>query len=180
MRECEGCYVPLTNGGFAFVDRQDYDEIMIFKWYKEKIGNTWYAISKSHQKDNYRLYMHRALMRLQKGDRKKVDHINGNGLDNRRHNLRITTQSDNIANQKKQIRNTSGYIGVSYNKNARKYQSYITIDRKRIHLGYFFDPETAAVLYDVAVNKLRGSQCRKNFYKGERYERVQRLLALPR
>ena len=66
-----------------------------------------------------------------------VDHINGNTLDNRRSNLRVCTQSQNLMNSKKRIDNTSGFKGVSWKKSKKLWQVYINVDKKRILGGYF-------------------------------------------
>lgn len=66
-----------------------------------------------------------------------VDHVNGNTLDNRRFNLRVCTQSQNIMNSKKRTDNTSGFKGVSWKKSKKLWQVYINVDKKRILGGYF-------------------------------------------
>jgi hypothetical protein len=81
-----------------------------------------------------------------------VDHINGDKSDNRFSNLRLATVSQNLANAKKPVTNTSGYKGVSWNKNAKKWRSMIKRDGKVTHLGYFETPEAAHAAY---MNKAR-------------------------
>ncbi len=72
----------------------------------------------------------------------RVDHKNRNGLDNRRANLRIATPSQNNANSKIPINNTSGFKGVAFRK--KKWEAYIMVNQKKIHLGRFLAKELAA------------------------------------
>jgi hypothetical protein len=89
---------------------------------------------------------------------KTIDHINGNGLDNRLCNLREVTQQQNCQNQRvPPNHNTSGFMGVSYYKAGNKYSAYINIDGKKKHLGYFNDPEIAHKTYLTAKRKLHSS-----------------------
>lgn len=89
---------------------------------------------------------------------KTIDHINGDGLDNRLCNLREVTQQQNIHNHRKPPRhNTSGFLGVSYYKAGKKFSAHINLDGKKIHLGYFDDPETGHQAYLVAKRELHAS-----------------------
>jgi len=74
----------------------------------------------------------------------QIDHIDGNPKNNCIENLREATNSQNNHNKAKPINNTSGYKGVSYCKAAKKWETYITIDRKRKYLGLFECPKEAA------------------------------------
>ena len=89
---------------------------------------------------------------------KTLDHINGNGLDNRLCNLREVTQQQNIHNHRKPPKhNTSGFLGVSYYKAGNKFSAHINLDGKKIHLGYFDEPEIAHQAYLNAKRKLHTS-----------------------
>jgi hypothetical protein len=91
-----------------------------------------------------------------------VDHINGDGLDNRRSNLRLATVAQNAWNSKK--RNPrSGYKGVWFAKDKRLWRAAIVCNRKRIHLGYFKNKIAAAHAYDAAARKLHGKFANCNF-----------------
>jgi len=72
-----------------------------------------------------------------------VDHIDGDGFDNRDYNLRVCTHKENIRNAKLSVANTSGYKGVSWKKDKCIWKAYITVDYKQIHLGYYDDIEDA-------------------------------------
>lgn len=89
---------------------------------------------------------------------KTIDHINGNGLDNRLCNLREITQQQNCQNIRTAPKhNTTGFMGVSYYKAGKKYAAHINLDGKKKHLGYFNDPEIAHQAYLTAKRKLHSS-----------------------
>jgi len=81
----------------------------------------------------------------------EVDHINGIVTDNRFVNLRLATPAENGFNRARlSATNTSGYMGVSWNKQKNKWSATIVANRKQIHLGYFLDKEDAAAAYQAA------------------------------
>ncbi len=141
-------YIPLTQGKVAIVDDLDFKKLNRFKWYFEKSG---YAGRDFKGKT---IRMHQFIMNTPK--KLHTDHINGDGLDNRRDNLRLATVAENTRNQKIRKDNTSGYKGVSFNKNRQKWQSYINYKCKMIHLGFFTFPEYAALKYNFEAKKLFG------------------------
>jgi len=104
--------------------------------------------------------MHRQIIHVPEGY--VIDHINGNGLDNRKANLRPATVAQNAWNSKK--RNPrSGYKGVCFDKDKGLWRAAIVCNRKRIHLGYFKDKTTAAKAYDKAAKKYHGQFASLNF-----------------
>ena len=89
---------------------------------------------------------------------KTIDHINGNGLDNRLCNLREVTQQQNIHNIRKPPKhNTTGLLGVSYYKAGNKFSAQINLDGKKKHLGYFDDPQIAHQVYLTAKRELHST-----------------------
>jgi hypothetical protein len=87
----------------------------------------------------------------------KVDHINGDGLDNQRCNLRLATHSENLRNRGYTKKNTSRYKGVTWYKPYKKWRAQIKTDHKMKNLGYFDIPEEAAEAYNEAAKKYHGS-----------------------
>jgi len=84
---------------------------------------------------------------------KQIDHIDGDGLNNCRSNLRASTTSQNHANRRANRNNTSGFKGVSWNRRARKFEAHITVQRRKSHLKYSDDPRDAARAYNEAALK---------------------------
>lgn len=91
------------------------------------------------------------------------DHINRDGHDNRKANLRIATPAENMCNRRRSKANTTGYIGVMFNKLAGRYRAYIYKDRRNIHLGYFSTAEEAAKARDEKAKELHGEFASLNF-----------------
>lgn len=94
-----------------------------------------------------------------------VDHINGDGLDNRRANLRPATASQNNANKKISRRNTSGYKGVAWHAASGRWRAYLGVNGKQKSLGYFADPAEAGRAYDTAALAHYGEFAVLNFPK---------------
>jgi len=104
--------------------------------------------------------MHRQLLTPPQGQ--CIDHINGNGLDSRRANLRFATAAQNAWNSKKRSPRST-YKGVWFAKDKNKFRAAIGHNKKRIHLGYFDSPIDAAKAYDIAAKKHHGRFARTNF-----------------
>lgn len=94
-----------------------------------------------------------------------VDHINGNPLDNRRSNLRICKEKENLLNRRTYKTNTAGLKGVSWHKRVKKFQAQIQVYGKKICLGYYKDIQTAARAYNEAAKKYHGEFARLNEIK---------------
>lgn len=154
--------IPLTQGKLATVDDADYEALIQFKWYLTTCGNHHYAARHTKRPEKRTMvYMHRAITSAPKG--LEVDHINGDGLDNRRENLRVCTHGENLRNQGLQANNRSGYRGVSWSKKEKKWVTYIKVDNKRQFVGQFDEKENAARAYDEAARKYHGEFARTNF-----------------
>ncbi len=103
------------------------------------------------------MYLHRFIWNLSgRGDAPQIDHVDGNPLNNSESNLRSATRAENARNQQRRRDNSSGLIGVVWNKSACKWAAKISVDGKRKHLGYFADPAEASRVRDVAAQKYHG------------------------
>lgn len=144
--------IPLTRGECAIVDDEDYDYLMQFSWQYDPKGYAQRGRLISEQRRKGRkgtILMHRQIMGFDK-PRPGVDHINGNGLDNRKVNLRPANQSLNNANRKVLSTNKSGYRGVSFHTRRGKWQANLS----GRYLGLFDDPKEAYEVYKRAKLKL--------------------------
>ncbi len=152
-------YIPLTRGMHAIVDAEDHEWLGRHKWQVQPSANhrTHYA------KRVYRgrlILMHRQIMKPPKG--MFIDHINGNGLDNRRCNLRICTPGQNSCNRSKQRHAKHRFIGVQpCGKNT--YQAIIMHKGKTHRGGTFTDEIEAAKARDRLALQLHGPFARLNF-----------------
>jgi hypothetical protein len=148
--------IPLTQGKYAIVDPEDYDRLSKYKWYAARCKNIFYAGRNSRPaKGRKRLYikMHTAVLKPPRGF--IIDHINRNGLDNRKANLRIVTYAQNSLNRpyKKRPDSPSKYKGVTWHKAQRKWAVQICYNNIHKNVGYFHDEIEAAKAYDKAAKK---------------------------
>ena len=156
--------IPLTQDKVALVDDEDYLSLINHKWnaHKDNGGHLYVYSSTYINKKHGVMKMHRYILGLKKDDGKLTDHMNGNGLDNRKCNLRICTKSENNMNQAK-TRGTSKYKGVSWCKNRKKWCAQIKLNQKQYFIGYFLLEIDAAMAYDKKAVELFGSFARLNF-----------------
>ncbi len=140
--------IQLTQNKVAIVDDEDYEELNKFNWTYIKSTYTYYA-SRNDYKNNKVVGMHRVVMNCPKG--MEIDHINGDGFDNRKSNLRICTRSQNNYNNRIRKNNTSGIKGVWWNKRNKKWCVGIRIRYKNKHLGSFSDINDAKLAYEKAA-----------------------------
>jgi hypothetical protein len=142
--------IPLTKGKFSLVDPKDYEMLSKYNWHVTKNGNTSYAKRNAPtRKDTTPIYMHRCIIKVPPGC--VVDHINHNGLDNRRANLRPATRAQNNRYSKKRKNTRSKYKGVSFYSREKQFVAKITTDGNTVSLGYFNDEIQAAKAYDKAA-----------------------------
>lgn len=131
--------VLLTRGRYASVDEEDYRLVSHYNWYLKIYKNREYAeTTTGGRKNRKHIKMHQLIL-----SEKGIDHINGNGLDNRRSNLRKVTQQQNLFNAGLRKDNKSGYRGVNWHASAQKWRSYISLNGKQNHLGLFKNLESA-------------------------------------
>ena len=149
--------IELTGGKYALVDDEDYEWLSRWKWR----CTSGYATRSSPRQCGKRptILMHRLILGLSEGE--VTDHINHNGLDNRRCNLRRCTSSENAQNSLMPESNSSGYMGVIRNKG--KWVARIRYDGESARLGQFDTAEEAARVYDIAALELHKEFATTNF-----------------
>lgn len=149
-------YVPLTRGYEALIDVEDINLVADYNWRAIIRGHTVYA-RRNEPKTKKAIYLHRAIIFAPKGF--QVDHKDRNGLNNRKRNLRIVTQSENQMNREGFKNNKSGFKGVFWCASQSKWRSRIQIYGEKIHLGYFDCPRKAHEAYKAASIKYHGQFC---------------------
>lgn len=154
--------IKLTQGRVALVDDDDFSEQNQFHWYAHKCRYNWYATRNIGGRLFKKLvYMHRAILGAKDGV--KVDHRDGDGLNNTRKNIRKSTTMQNSANRGKNRNNKSGYKGVSYNVLSSKWQAQIKVSGHATYLGLFISSIDAARAYDRAARNMFGEFAHLNF-----------------
>ena len=171
--------IPLTRGYVSLVDDEDFAALSAYKWHAKVHRNgKIYAIRntpKPRGEQPATLKMHRVILGVVDGV--LVDHENGDGLDNRRENLRAATSSQNQANRRV-TSNQHGYKGVAFigytqNKGKRwtrrkPWKASIAVEERLISLGYYLSPEEAADAYDRGAVKYFGQFAATNAALGLR------------
>lgn len=155
------CLVNLTQNKVAIIDAEDFERVNLFKWYAEwsPITNQ-YRAARTDENRNH-VYLHRFIMNPPDG--MHVDHINHDTLDNRKDNLRICSQSNNNKNQRIRCDNTSGYKGVTWDKQHKKWKSQISKNGKMKTIGMFDNKISAAIAYDAYAIEIFGEFANLNF-----------------
>jgi hypothetical protein len=161
--EGQVAYVPLTQGYEAVIDACDVHLVDGVNWYafvsrRKSDGSVRavYAVTKIRRMDGgHRLMMmHNAIIGTSSG--MEVDHVNGDGLCNRRVNLRAATKAQNSQNRRTNANSKSGIKGVRWNERAKKWHVEITANGTRHWIGYFATVETAADAYAQASIRYHG------------------------
>lgn len=156
--------IPLTQGKFALVDDEDYDFLMQWKWNYDFRGYArrleYLRVDGKNPKRTLVL-MHRVINKTPAG--MDTDHIDGNRLNNQRHNLRSATRAENLMNQKKP-RGKGKFKGVYWFKRCNVWRVQITHNGIQMHIGTFpLDQEKeAALCYNKKATELFGEFARLN------------------
>lgn len=156
--------IPLTKGYVTTVDDCDYESLNLYRWKALIVGKKVYAArtvkSPGSKRNDITILMHRVIH----PGAVRVDHKNGDGLDNQRQNLRSANASQNAANSPIVVRGTSRFKGVYWNKHDRRWQAQIGHGRGAVkYLGQFKDERNAALAYDAAAIERFGEFAVLNF-----------------
>jgi HNH endonuclease len=149
--------IPLTKGQNALVDAEDYEFLTRWNWFAHwsKCVRGYYA---ARDIEGKYVSMHTVIM--QTGPGEEVDHIDGNGLNNRRYNLRKCFHAQNAKNKK---RKPGRYLGVHWRKDVQKWAGEVMADGKRVFVGYFYSAEECAHARDEIAKQLHGPFANLNF-----------------
>ena len=156
--------IKLTQGKFAQVDDSDFEYLNQFKWQAAKDKNTFYAVRTIGQKKGEtkrRISLHRIIMNTP--ERLEVDHIDHNGLNCQKSNLRNCTHLENGKNLMR-INGACKFKGVHINR-CKYITAHIRVNNKSLHLGTFKNEHDAAIAYDNASIKYYGEYGLTNFKK---------------
>lgn len=155
--------IPLHGGLVAIVD--DGDEwVEQFAWHPWLSGSRRTIYARHGRRRPEGGYENVVMHRLILGTDQHVDHRDGDGLNNRRSNLRLANHSQNGANAPKRLGTKSRYKGVSTHRD--RWRAQIRVQRKYVHLGMFADEADAARAYDLAALEAFGEFARLNFPEG--------------
>lgn len=151
--------IPLTQGQETIIDVEDLPLVENYIWHAWWGGAGFYAVRNSHKIEGppRRIYLHRVLLGLDRGDRIEGDHRDRNTLDNRRSNIRLASKAENRRNVHRPTRvGRSGYRGVFPCPCSPNWRARICVDYKSVDLGVFEDRIDAARAYDDGAVKYHG------------------------
>jgi hypothetical protein len=156
-------WIPLTKGKFALVDETDFAKYGHLTWTVLVTSSTCYAYCRRLECGKNRCYyLHRVIMDAPSGV--DVDHVNGDGLDCRKSNMRLCSHKENLRNQRKRRGNyTSEYKGVSWDQSRNAWIAQFKADDDVRHIGRFESEDEAARAYDRTAIEHYGEFARLNF-----------------
>lgn len=153
--------ILLTKGYVAIVDDDMYDDLSQYKWRVQEGKHTCYAVrAKMILGKRYSISMHRYVLDCI-NLRMCVDHVNDNGLDNRKSNLRICSYSDNQHN-KRSFHGTSVHKGIFFHSKRNKWRAQICFDNKTCYIGDYDSETDAAMAYNRSALQKFGEFARLN------------------
>jgi len=170
--------VTLTQGKVAIIDSADVTVVASYRWHARvdsKRPHVWYALT---LRDGRTVSMHRLL--LGAPAELKVDHKDGDGLNNRRYNIRLATDAQNCFNRATDRGTASGFKGVTFHKKTKKWAARINKQGIGYNLGLFQATEDAARAYDAKARELFGEFARPNFPYSDPTEQAKRGALLER
>jgi len=139
--------IQLTQNKICLVDEEDYNWLSKYKWYAHKEGSNWYVTGREIGNKKI-IRMHRLI--LNPPNDMQIDHIDGDGLNNQKNNLRICTLQQNRMNQRPRPGNSKykGVYCIKKNNIPFRWHSHLNINNKRINIGYFKTENEAALAYN--------------------------------
>lgn len=161
------CWIDLTSGLVALADAHYAPALGVWSWSAKRDGKRYYAVRTHTEKTNGQrrwvtIRMHHVVLPAFSF---LVDHKNGNGLDNRKSNLRLATHSENAQNSRHRKHTSSQYRGVSVRNGL--WTALITQRGQQFYLGQFHSEEEAAKAYDAAALRMHGQFASLNFANAE-------------
>lgn len=152
--------ISLTRGAATIVSDEDYEELSKSKWHLNDKGDNkgLYAYRKQWLPDEGRylsIAMHRLITNCPKG--REVDHIDGNGLNNQRENLRVVSHTQNMSNMRRRRSNKSGYPGISFDSQTQRWRATITADKIFYNLGRYKEMSDAIKARKEAEKELHNT-----------------------
>lgn len=156
-------FIKLTQNQYAIVDDEDFEKLNHHKWCATKKGNTYYVRRGGNPRKGIKqIMMHREIMDNPMG--LEIDHIDGNGLNNQRSNLRICTHRQNLWNSRPYNKNTSSTLkGVHWCKARKRWIARVCINGKSTYIGSFLSEDEAGIARDRVARDLCGDFARTNF-----------------
>lgn len=169
--------IKLTQGFYAVIDKEDLDKVSKFNWFAVKSRRAIYAAT--HGENRETIKMHRVIMGLTES-KLICDHIDHDGLNNRKQNLRVCTNSENVKNTTSRKNTSSKYLGVCYrpvrkrklkngdysiNEYTKKWVSQIQCNGKKFFIGRFLEEEQAAIAYNKIAFEKFGEFANLNILK---------------
>lgn len=154
--------IPLTQGKFAWVDDVDFERVNAHKWCACKRKRRFYAMRRIRKSEGG--WTTQSLHQFLIPDVKSIDHRDGDGLNNRKANLRVATDRQNSqAYRRKAKGKTSQYRGVCWREDHQKWRVQISLNGNQLSIGCYDSEREAALAYDRAAQKLFGEFASLNF-----------------